>query len=119
MNATHFARVKFFNGQIFYCKNFSWFVGGLCSWSCPQARSVHNDMNSWYGGFCTHIHFGLSGWWLLISSQLTYSTIFIMTAGNACVLKPSEISVATSNLFNELIPQYLDKVDACTEGNPL
>lgn len=34
----------------------------------------------------------------------------IITIGNACVLKPSEFSVATSNLFTELIPNYLDKV---------
>ncbi len=31
-------------------------------------------------------------------------------AGNACVLKLSEIAVATSNLLAELIPSYLDKV---------
>ena len=42
----------------------------------------------------------------------------IMTAGNACVLKPSEVSVATSNLVKELIPQYLDKVDTCIVGSP-
>jgi aldehyde dehydrogenase (NAD+) len=32
-----------------------------------------------------------------------------IAAGNACVLKPSELSVATSNLMSELVPQYLDK----------
>ena len=27
-----------------------------CHWSCLQARSVHNGMNSWHGGFCTLVH---------------------------------------------------------------
>ena len=31
-----------------------------------------------------------------------------IAAGNACILKPSEYAVATSNLFSELIPRYLD-----------
>ncbi|CAI8018449.1 Aldehyde dehydrogenase family 3 member B1 [Geodia barretti] len=37
-----------------------------------------------------------------------------IAAGNACVLKPSELSVATSNLMSELVPQYLDKVSSLT-----
>jgi acyl-CoA reductase-like NAD-dependent aldehyde dehydrogenase len=32
-----------------------------------------------------------------------------IAAGNACVLKPSELSVATSNLLKELVPLYLDQ----------
>ncbi len=36
--------------------------------------------------------------------------VFLTGAGNACVLKLSEIAVATSNLLAELIPSYLDKV---------
>ena len=31
-------------------------------------------------------------------------------AGNACVIKPSELAVASSNLLAELIPRYLDNV---------
>ena len=27
-----------------------------CHWSCLQARSVHNGMKSWHGGFCTLVH---------------------------------------------------------------
>ena len=27
-----------------------------CHWSCLQARSVHNGVNSWRGGFCTLVH---------------------------------------------------------------
>ena len=27
-----------------------------CHWSCLQARSVHNSMNSWRGVFCTLVH---------------------------------------------------------------
>ena len=30
--------------------------------------------------------------------------------GNAVVVKPSEVSVHTSNLFVDLIPKYLDQV---------
>ena len=30
--------------------------------------------------------------------------------GNACIIKPSELSVATSNLIAELVPKYLDQV---------
>lgn len=33
-----------------------------------------------------------------------------LAAGNAVVLKPSEISSATEKLFADLIPQYLDEV---------
>ena len=43
-------------------------------------------------------------------SLLTTCTCILMTAGNACVLKPSELSVATSNLLRELVPLYLDQV---------
>jgi len=32
----------------------------------------------------------------------------VLSVGNAGIVKPSEISVATSNLLSELIPQYLD-----------
>ena len=32
-------------------------------------------------------------------------------AGNACVIKPSELTVASSNLLAELIPRYLDNVN--------
>ena len=48
-------------------------------------------------------------------SLLTTCTCILMTAGNACVLKPSELSVATSNLLKELVPLYLDQVrSTCT-----
>lgn len=33
-----------------------------------------------------------------------------VAAGNCVVLKPSDISVATAKLLNELIPKYLDNV---------
>ncbi|XP_067118498.1 aldehyde dehydrogenase, dimeric NADP-preferring-like isoform X2 [Centruroides vittatus] len=32
-----------------------------------------------------------------------------ITAGNCVILKPSEVASATSNLFSELIPRYLDQ----------
>ena len=35
--------------------------------------------------------------------------------GNAAILKPSEIAVATSNLLAELLPKYLDNVCACVK----
>eukprot|EP00731_Ephydatia_muelleri_P025045 Em0017g128a len=42
--------------------------------------------------------------------QLTVSPLIgAIAAGNACIIKPSELSVAISNLLAELIPQYLDK----------
>ena len=31
-----------------------------CHWSCFQAKSVHNGMNSWRRGFCTLVHSSLS-----------------------------------------------------------
>ena len=40
--------------------------------------------------------------------------VLCLPTGNACVLKPSELSVATSNLMSELVPQYLDKVSSLT-----
>ena len=36
--------------------------------------------------------------------------VTIFCAGNACVLKLSEIAVATSNVLADLIPKYLDNV---------
>ena len=33
-----------------------------------------------------------------------------VAAGNAVLLKPSEVSVATSNLLSEQLPKYLDQV---------
>ena len=33
-----------------------------------------------------------------------------LSPGNAVVVKPSELSVRTSNLFIDLIPKYLDQV---------
>ena len=47
----------------------------------------------------------------IIFLSLSLSVCVRVCAGNACVLKPSELSVATSNLFKELVPNYLDKVD--------
>ena len=56
------------------------------------------------------------GFWLRLSCVYT----ILILIGNSCVLKPSEISLHTSNMFNELIPLYFDKVrtlylhDSCT-----
>lgn len=36
-------------------------------------------------------------------------TLTLYSAGNAVVLKPSEVSENTSNLLATLVPQYLDK----------
>ena len=47
----------------------------------------------------------------ILSFSLSLCVCVRVCAGNACVLKPSELSVATSNLFKELVPNYLDKVD--------
>lgn len=52
-------------------------------------------------------------------------TLTLYSAGNAVVLKPSEVSENTADLLATLIPQYLDKVrcplefkDDC-DGRPL
>lgn len=37
-------------------------------------------------------------------------TLTLRSAGNAVVLKPSEVSENTADLLATLIPQYLDKV---------
>jgi aldehyde dehydrogenase (NAD+) len=42
-----------------------------------------------------------------------------IAAGNAIVIKPSEVSRHVSALFKELVPQYLDKdIIGCIEGGP-
>lgn len=33
-----------------------------------------------------------------------------ISAGNCAIIKPSEVSPATSNVISELLPRYLDKV---------
>lgn len=33
-----------------------------------------------------------------------------LAAGNAVILKPSEVAPATASLIAKLVPQYLDKV---------
>lgn len=33
-----------------------------------------------------------------------------IAGGNCVILKPSEVSVATAKLINELVPKYLDSV---------
>ena len=38
--------------------------------------------------------------------------LFTIPTGNACIVKPSEVSVACSNVLAELIPRYLDNVSA-------
>lgn len=43
----------------------------------------------------------------------------VISAGNACVIKPSEVSGATSKVFAKLIPKYLDsKMYVVIEGGP-
>ena len=53
--------------------------------------------------------------YVLFIDRHPYLTILI-TVGNGCVLKPSELSVATSNLLKELIPLYLDQVKCTLYG---
>lgn len=50
-------------------------------------------------------------------------TLTLNSAGNAVVLKPSEVSENTTDLLATLVPQYLDKVrcpldfkDGCDGG---
>ncbi|KAL5479996.1 hypothetical protein EMCRGX_G023609 [Ephydatia muelleri] len=46
--------------------------------------------------------------WNYPFSLVVLPLIGAIAAGNACIIKPSELSAATSNLFCELLPQYLD-----------
>jgi aldehyde dehydrogenase (NAD+) len=50
----------------------------------------------------------LFGAWNYPFQLVALPLIGAIAAGNAVIIKPSEISPATSNLFHELIPKYLD-----------
>ncbi|KAJ7308815.1 hypothetical protein JRQ81_008083 [Phrynocephalus forsythii] len=49
------------------------------------------------------------GAWNYPFSLIIHPLVGAIAAGNAVVIKPSEISEHTAKLFQELIPQYLDK----------
>ncbi|KAL5479997.1 hypothetical protein EMCRGX_G023610 [Ephydatia muelleri] len=83
----------------------------LDSWMAP--RRVEKDFANQFNDLYTYPEpYGVA---LVIGAwnyplQLTVSPLIgAIAAGNACIIKPSELSVAISNLLVELIPQYLDK----------
>lgn len=57
--------------------------------------------------------------WNYPISLIIKPLVGIVSAGNACIIKPSEVSEATSKVFASLIPKYLDtKCYQVIEGGP-
>jgi aldehyde dehydrogenase (NAD+) len=59
----------------------------------------------------------IQGTWNLPVVMPLYPFVAALAAGNAIILKPSEISYHTSSLLEKLMPQYLDSVTEFFDSN--
>jgi acyl-CoA reductase-like NAD-dependent aldehyde dehydrogenase len=96
-------------------------ISNVSTWMIPTSVSLPIG-HSPGSGMIMKEPFGLV---LLISpwnypvSLIVKPLVGIISAGNACIVKPSEVSAATSALFAKLIPMYLDtRCYQCIEGGP-
>eukprot|EP01080_Neovahlkampfia_damariscottae_P008986 gene8986-1085_t len=96
-------------------------ISNLSSWMEPVKGSLpiaHQPASA-------HIHSEPFGLVLLISpwnypvSLIIKPLIGIISGGNSCIIKPSEVSENTCKVFSKLLPKYLDNgFYKCIEGGP-
>ncbi|XP_060114992.1 aldehyde dehydrogenase family 3 member A2-like isoform X2 [Heteronotia binoei] len=86
-------------------------VSKLPEWTAPQ-RVEKNIMVMMDDAYIHHEPLGtilVIGAWNYPLTLTLHPVIGAIAAGNAVVIKPSEISEHTAKLLEELVPQYLDK----------
>jgi len=87
-------------------------INELKQWMKPQNVEISLLLNQPASGYIVREPYGtvlLISPWNYPVSLVVKPLIGAIAAGNNMVVKPSEVAPATSALFAELIPQYLDK----------